>query len=93
MISKKKEGKKQYEVIIGNRVEKIMIKLPESDYQRIKKKMIDLGNNPRPPGYIKLKGRDGYRIREGIYRIIYDIEDKVRIVQIIAFGHRKDVYK
>ena len=49
--------------------------------------------NPRPAGYIKLKGRDGYRIRSGNYRIIYDIIDNKLIVDIITLGHRKDIYE
>jgi mRNA interferase RelE/StbE len=49
--------------------------------------------NARPAGYIKLKGRDGYRIRSGNYRIIYDIIDNELIVDIIKLGHRKDIYE
>jgi mRNA interferase RelE/StbE len=52
-----------------------------------------LEENPRPSGYKKLKGRDGYRIRAGNYRIIYDIFDKELIVDIITLGHRKNIYE
>ena len=52
-----------------------------------------LEENPRPAGYKKLKARDGYRIRTGNYRIIYDILDKELIVDIIALRHRKDIYE
>ena len=48
--------------------------------------------NPRPVGNKKLKGRDGYRIRIGNYRIIYDIFDSELIIDVIALGHRKDIY-
>jgi mRNA interferase RelE/StbE len=48
--------------------------------------------NPRPFGYIKLKGRDAYRIRVGNYRIIYEIEDKILKVTVIDSGNRKDIY-
>ena len=51
-----------------------------------------LAQNPRPKGVKKLKGRDGYRIRVGNYRIIYDIFDNELIIDIIALGHRKDIY-
>jgi mRNA interferase RelE/StbE len=47
----------------------------------------------RPQGYKKLKGRDGYRVRVGNYRIIYDIFDSELIVDIITLGHRKDIYE
>ena len=52
-----------------------------------------LQNDPRPIGYIKLKNREGYRIRSGDYRIIYDIFDSELIIDVITLGHRKDVYK
>lgn len=51
-----------------------------------------LASNPRPSGCKKLRGREGYRIRKGNYRIIYDIYDKVLTVEIIAIGHRKNIY-
>ncbi|MGQ0738021.1 MAG: type II toxin-antitoxin system RelE family toxin [Bacteroidota bacterium] len=48
-----------------------------------------------PGGVKKLKGEkeDLYRIRSGDYRIIYSIEDKIRIVDIRKIGHRKDIYR
>jgi mRNA interferase RelE/StbE len=53
----------------------------------------DLANNPRPLGYIKLKGRPGYRIREGNYRVIYEIHDKILTVIVIEAGDRKKIYE
>jgi mRNA interferase RelE/StbE len=53
----------------------------------------DLIDNPRPHGVKKLKGRDGYRIRVGNYRIIYEVYDDQLIIDIIAIGHRKDIYE
>jgi mRNA interferase RelE/StbE len=54
-----------------------------------------LGINPRPPGVKKLSGSNEnlYRIRIGDYRIIYVIEDVVRIVNVRKIGHRKDIYR
>ena len=52
-----------------------------------------LKENPRPFGAIKLKGWNLYRIRVGDYRILYTINDKDKIIEIIAIGHRKDIYK
>jgi len=62
-------------------------------YTNIKDAIANLTTNPRPMGYKKLKGRDGYRIRTGNYRIIYNIFDTELIIDIIALGHRKDVYE
>ena len=56
-------------------------------------KMLELENNPRPSGCKKLQGRNGYRIRSGDYRIIYEVEDKIITVTVIDVGHRKDIYQ
>jgi mRNA interferase RelE/StbE len=52
-----------------------------------------LADDPRPKGCKKLKGRDGYRIRTGNYRIIYEIFDTELLIDVIAIGHRKDIYE
>ncbi|MFC0776288.1 type II toxin-antitoxin system RelE family toxin [Terrimonas alba] len=65
----------------------------EPDYSTIKAAIYSLADNPRPHGYKKLKGRDAYRIRSGDYRIIYSIFDKILTVEVIAIGHRKDIYE
>ncbi len=68
-------------------------KINEPYYSKIKLAITNLTINPRPHGFKKLKGRDGYRIRVGDYRIIYDIFDKVLLVDIINVGNRKNVYE
>jgi mRNA interferase RelE/StbE len=82
-----------YQVLIGKSAQKQLEKIPDPDYLRIKKSIIELAKNPRPSGYKKLKGREGYGIRQGNYRIIYEIHDHVLTVFIIAAGHRKDIYE
>lgn len=59
----------------------------------LKKLFYNLADNPRPNGYKKLKGRDGYRIRVADYRIIYDIFDDILLVEVIDLRHRKDIYE
>ncbi|MFV0530967.1 MAG: type II toxin-antitoxin system RelE family toxin [Flavobacteriales bacterium] len=39
-----------------------------------------------------MKGREGYRIRTGNYRIIYEIFNNILLVDVINLGHRKDIY-
>lgn len=48
--------------------------------------------DPRPVGSKKLKGRSGYRIREGNYRVIYEINDRILTVIVIEAGDRKEIY-
>lgn len=59
---------------------------------RILKSISELAADARPPGCKKLTGRQGYRIRIGDYRVIYNIEDRILTVFVIDIGHRKDIY-
>ena len=64
------------------------------DRQRVVAKIQQLGTDPRPPGCEKLAGvSELYRVRVGTYRILYSIEDAVRIVAVVKVAHRKDVYR
>lgn len=82
-----------YHLTIKPKVIKVLEKINEPDYTAIKKSILDLAHNPRPHGYIKLKGRHGYRIRVGNYRIIYEIIEQVLVVEVLALGRRKDIYE
>ena len=81
-----------YQVTLRKRAVKVLEKVNEPYYTAIKQAIYSLANNPRPQGYKKLKGRDGYRIRVADYRIIYDVFDDVLQVDVIDLGHRKDIY-
>ena len=81
-----------YKVTIKKSAIKILEKIQEPYYSSIKSAILQLGKDPRPQGYIKLKGREAYRIRVSYYRIIYEIFDSELIVDVIALGHRKDIY-
>jgi mRNA interferase RelE/StbE len=65
----------------------------KSDRQRIVARIEALADNPRPAGCRKLSGSERYRIRQGVYRIVYAIEDKQLVVCIIKIGDRKEVYR
>ena len=52
-----------------------------------------LAQDPRPPASRPLRGRPGYRLRVGDYRIIYTIKERTLLVLVIAIGHRRDVYQ
>jgi mRNA interferase RelE/StbE len=53
-----------------------------------------LADNPRPQGVQKLAGGGNeYRIREGDYRVVYEIRDKTLVIVVIKLGHRKDIYR
>jgi mRNA interferase RelE/StbE len=52
-----------------------------------------LAEEPRPPGCVGLQGREGYRIRVGDYRVIYEVDDTALGVTALGAGYRRDVYR
>ncbi len=82
----------KYKIFISKTAQKALDKLPDSIAENLIKEIALLGDNPRPFGYKKLRGRNGFRIRKGNYRIIYEITDRILTVDVIAIGDRKDIY-
>jgi mRNA interferase RelE/StbE len=82
-----------YRLFVEQYAQKQIMKLDKNVVPLIKEAIARLSVNPRPAGYIKLKGEEAYRIRIRDYRIIYEIDDKNFTVTIIAVGHRKNIYR
>ena len=82
-----------YHLTIRKGAVKALEKINEPYYSRIKKAIYGLAENPRPSGYKKLKGRDGFRIRVADYRIIYEILNDQLLVDVIDLGHRREIYE
>ncbi len=82
----------KYTISLTKKAEKQLDKLPDKIAEPIIDAIEDLSENPRPNGYKNLKNRDGYRIRIGNYRVIYEVFDDELIVDVIKLGHRKDIY-
>jgi mRNA interferase RelE/StbE len=80
-------------ITISKTAQKQLDEIPDSAAEKVISAIRGLAHNPRPSGYKKLKGREGYRIRKGNYRNIYEIWDSILIVTVIAIGHRKNIYK
>lgn len=83
-----------YKISITKQALKELEHLPKKETQQISKAIDGLSNNPRPSGCKKLKGESEYmwRIRVGNYRVIYTIDDQVKIIDVRKIGHRKDIY-
>lgn len=83
-----------YKILYRKSAGKELVNLPRKTAIRIRDKIIALCENPRPPQSKKLsRSMNLYRIRVSNYRIIYSVEDKIKIVKIVKIGHRKNVYK
>ena len=83
----------KFNIYLERRALKQISNFNKKEVLKIKSAISDLSENPRPFGYIKLKGENAYRIRIGDFRIIYEIIDKEEKVIIITIIHRKDAYK
>jgi mRNA interferase RelE/StbE len=83
-----------YRVLFKPSADKALRKLPESVQKRIAAAAEELGDDPRPPGCVKLKCEaDLWRIRVGDYRVVYAIQGDELLVLVVRVAHRKDVYR
>ncbi|MEA1869292.1 MAG: type II toxin-antitoxin system RelE/ParE family toxin [Euryarchaeota archaeon] len=82
-----------YEIRIKKSAEKDLGALDDKTYIRIDEKIQRLRNNPFPKGVAKLRGGGNrYRIRDGKYRMLYEIDQKDKIIIIYRIKLRKTVY-
>ena len=82
-----------YNVEFSENVRKDFRKIPNADAARILGKIHALEEDARPPGSKKLKGEKLYRIRVGVYRVVYEIEDERLVVFVVRVKHRKEAYR
>lgn len=83
-----------YQIEISRGALKQLKKLSADIREKIEVKIQSLADEPRPDGVVKLKDTEnGYRIRVGNYRILYQIQDDVLVVTVVKIGHRREVYR
>ncbi|MCK4842029.1 MAG: type II toxin-antitoxin system RelE/ParE family toxin [Methylococcales bacterium] len=83
----------KYSLAFKKSVAKDLRNIPNKDVKRILKSIELLCENPRADGCIKLSGQERYRVRQGVYRIVYEIQDTKLIVLIVKIAHRSVLYK
>jgi mRNA interferase RelE/StbE len=83
----------EYRIEIERVALKSLKKIPEKEKSKIIKSIKNLAFDPYPVGAKKLSGRDGWRIRIGNYRVIYEINDSILYILVLDVDHRKDIYK
>jgi mRNA interferase RelE/StbE len=82
-----------YELVFKKSVAKDLRAFPKQEVKRIMQRIRSLADDPRPAGCEKLSGQERYRVRQGVYRIIYEIEDARLVVLVVKVGHRRDIYR
>ena len=82
-----------YRLLIKPSAAKELEALPKKFRASVVARISGLASEPRPPGSEKLSGAEKYRVRQGVYRVVYAVDDVARTVLIVKIGHRKDVYR
>ncbi|MGH6629512.1 MAG: type II toxin-antitoxin system RelE family toxin [Burkholderiales bacterium] len=82
-----------YHISILPRAQKELAALPKETYERVRDSIRSLADDPRPPGCLKLTGREGWRMRVGNFRVLYEIDDQRKSATVLHVGHRRDVYR
>jgi mRNA interferase RelE/StbE len=82
-----------YRVFIKPSAVKELERLPAKDRKRVASRIRSLAADPRPPGAVRLSGHEKYRLRQGVYRILYSIDDRDVTVLVVKVGHRRDIYR
>lgn len=82
-----------YRVVIKKSAAKEIERIAKRDRIRIIEKIRSLANDPNPPGSRKLSGQEKYRIRQGNYRILYQVISDKLIINVVKVGHRSKIYK
>jgi mRNA interferase RelE/StbE len=83
-----------YQVLLEQAAQKDLKRLSSEIFERIISSIRLLGENPRPSGCRKLGGsKNDWRIRIGDYRVIYEINDRLKVVRVMKVRHRKEVYQ
>ena len=82
-----------YRLLIKPSAAKELERLPQKDRKRVVTRIRALSGQPRPLGCEKLTGHDLFRVRQGKYRILYEVQDQALLVTVFKIGHRRDVYR
>ena len=81
----------KFKILFKKSVAKDLRNIPNQDVKRILSRIETLAEDPRGDGCIKLSGMERYRVRQGLYRILYEIQDDQLIVLVVKVGHRSSV--
>lgn len=82
-----------YRLVFKRSVAKDLRALPKADLAAVLQRIQALADEPRPPGCEKLSAQERYRVRQGVYRILYEIRDQELLVTVVKVGHRREVYR
>lgn len=83
----------RYKLVLKASVSKDLRPIPKKEVARILQRIKALQEDPRPVGSEKLSGQERYRVRQGAYRIIYEVTDEHLVITVVKVGHRRHAYR
>ena len=83
----------KYKITVKKSAAKELEEIPGKELRKIVRRIQSLAQNPRPHGSQKLSRQEQYRVRQGDYRIVYSIDDKDSVIDIVKIGHRREIYR
>lgn len=83
----------RFEIVFKRSVKEDLRSIPKKEVQKILSRISALADDPRPTGATKLTNQEKYRIRQSIYRILYEIQEDLLVVTVVKIGHRRAVCK
>jgi mRNA interferase RelE/StbE len=83
----------RYDLVFKKSVAKDLRAIQKQDVKRIMQRILSLADEPRPTGCEQLSSQQRYRVRQGAYRIIYEINEDRLILLVVKIGHRREVYR
>ncbi|HUT54011.1 MAG TPA: type II toxin-antitoxin system RelE/ParE family toxin [bacterium] len=84
----------RHKIIFKPSVEKDLKYLPPATVSRIQARILQLSSDPYPVKVVKLSGAERmYRLRVGVYRVIYEVDNQAKLITIHYVRHRREVYR
>ncbi len=84
----------EYAITFARSARREMEKIDHPMARRVLAEIEKLSEEPRPAGCQKLRGGNSlWRLRVGDYRIVYSVDDRSELVDVVAVGHRREVYR
>ena len=84
-----------YDIVFTKQATKTLQKIPATILVNIRQKIEQIAENPflSHPNVTKLQNREGYRLRVGDWRVIYEVQQDKVVIMVLKIGLRKEVYR
>jgi mRNA interferase RelE/StbE len=84
-----------YSIVYTKQAVKVLIRMPQQTSKAIRLKLEQIAETPfaAHPNVTKLHGREGYRLRQGDWRVIFDIQQEQLVILVLEIALQKEVYR